>query len=49
MGSDAAALVNDIERFGNANRGRDRTWAPAGDKEAARRCQNTMGYIMDAL
>lgn len=44
IGHDVSLMVADINRYEFTGLTRDNTWAKRGDKEAARRSQNTMGY-----
>jgi hypothetical protein len=45
VGRDVADMVDDIVRDRAAHRPRETTWARAGDRVAARRRANTMGYV----
>jgi hypothetical protein len=46
IGRDASLLVKDVRHVEVGGRRRELTWAKAGDREAARRSRNTMGYQM---
>jgi len=44
IGADVSHLVKDVQHVEKTGRRRPRTWARAGDREAARTSRNTMGY-----
>lgn len=47
VGRDVADFVDDVQRFTETSRKRDKTWADPKNRVERRRMQNTMGYIID--